>query len=469
MHIIHIAAECYPIAKVGGLGDVVGALPKYLNTIGHKASVIMPYYDTPYVQNAPLSSCANGNVMRNDITHPFEVLQLQKNVLGFKVYLIKVKDLLDRAKVYGYKDDTLRFVVFQRAALQFIQRHKDKPDIIHVHDHHTGLIPFMMSRCFEFKALAQIPTILSIHNAQYQGQFSHEMGGILPRFRESELGLLDWSGMINPLAAAIKCAWRVNTVSPTYMSELQKKANGLETLLAHENAKCIGILNGIDTETWDPETDHFLTHNYKLNTAQAGRAKNKQALCKEFNLNPEKPLFGFIGRLVWEKGADILPEVIDQILAKHDVNIILLGSGQPHVEAQLKALKEKYKGRYNAHIGYVERMSHEVYASADFLLMPSRVEPCGLNQLYAHRYGCMPIVCATGGLADTVTDVAQNGFGIRMEHVAVNQLLIAVGRALESYTNKSQFATLQKEAMQLDRSWQKAANHYLEMYTNVKQ
>lgn len=469
MNIIHVSAECYPVAKVGGLGDVVGALPKYQNRIGNNAMVIMPYYKTAYVKKAMTVVDFCFNLVIAQKTYFAEVLSVEDASLGYPLFLVRVADLTDRKEVYGYEDDPLRFVAFQRVALQWILQRKELPDVVHCHDHHTGLVPFMMNRCEDFSSLKRIPTVLSIHNAQYQGQFPHEMGGILPRFRESDIGLLDWGGMINPLASAIKCAWGVNTVSPSYMEELKQKANGLESLLAHESAKCEGILNGIDAETWNPATDTYLHKNYNIRTRQSGRKANKEALCEEFGLDPSKPLFGFIGRLVWEKGADVLPEMIDKALQEYDINVIILGSGAPEVETQLADLTKKYKGRYNAYIGYQERMSHQVYAGADFLLMPSRVEPCGLNQMYSLRYGCMPIVRSTGGLKDTVIDLGEeNGFGICHNDTSVADVVYSIGRAVTHFKDQKKFKEIQKTMMQIEHSWEKSAQMYVSLYNKLK-
>ncbi|MBE16577.1 MAG: glycogen synthase [Cytophagaceae bacterium] len=466
MHILHISAECYPVAKVGGLADVVGALPKYQNRLGHQASVVMPYYKTPFLQRATTQVVFCHHLEMAGTTYFSEVMAVE-NDLGFLLYVIRIQDLTDREKVYGYDDDDKRFVAFQRVALEWARKLPQLPDIIHCHDHHTGFIPFMMSRTPDFEVLKMIPTVLSIHNAQYQGAFSHERLNLLPRFRESDIGLLDWYGQINPLAAAIKCAWRVNTVSPSYMQELQEKANGLEGLLRAEKQKCVGILNGIDTETWDPATDDYLVKNYTIRTRNAGRKANKEALCTEFGLDATKPLFGFVGRLVWEKGADILPEAIDQALKRFDVNIILLGSGSPEVENQLIALQQKYSGSYNAYIGYEERMSHQVYAGADFLLMPSRVEPCGLNQLYCLRYGCMPIVRRTGGLKDTVIDIGDDGFGICHDQTTVSDVVYSIERAVTHFKDLKKHKAIQKTMMEIDHSWENAADTYISLYQQL--
>ncbi|WP_339847244.1 glycogen synthase [uncultured Dokdonia sp.] len=466
MNILHVSAECYPVAKVGGLADVVGALPKYQNRIGHTAAVIMPYYKTSWVEHANGTIVFCHDLVIEGKTYFSEVIDVD-NELGFPLFVVRITELTDRKNVYGYEDDPLRFIAFQRVVLQWVLSLKRKLDIIHCHDHHTGFIPFMMQHCPEFDSLMKVPTLLSIHNAQYQGNFPHDMVGMLPRFRESDIGLLDWYGEINPLAAAIKCAWRVNTVSPSYMVELQEKANGLEGLLREEKLKCVGILNGIDAETWNPATDDYLIKNYTIRTRVKGREANKKAICDEFGLDASKPLFGFIGRLVWEKGADLLPEIIDTALKQHDINIILLGSGSPEVERQLEELKTTYKGRYNAHIGYEERMSHQVYAGADFLLMPSRVEPCGLNQLYSLRYGCMPIVRRTGGLKDTVVDIGDDGNGICHDQTSVWDVVYSIERASLFYKDKKAFSANQKQMMEIDHSWENAAGTYASLYEEM--
>jgi len=466
MNILHISAECYPVAKVGGLADVVGALPKYQNRLGHTTSVIMPYYTTDWVKRDSGKVIFCHDLVMRGKTYFAEIID-GENDLGFELFLVRISELTDRPNVYGYDDDVLRFMAFQRVTLQWIKNLDMEVDVLHCHDHHTGFIPFMTRFCPVFKSLKGISTVLSIHNAQYQGNFPHEMGDILPSFDPKHVGLLDWNGQINPLATAIKCVDRVNTVSPSYMIELQERANGLESLLRDEKDKCVGILNGIDTETWNTQTDHFLSKNFTIRSRANGRLENKKAICKEFNLDESKPLFGFIGRLVWEKGADVLPEIIEEALDKYDINIIALGSGSPDVEEKLEMLKSKYVGRYNAHIGYEERMSHLVYAGADFLLMPSRVEPCGLNQLYSLRYGCMPIVRRIGGLKDTVVDIGDDGNGICHDQTSVYDVVYSIGRALDFYADSKVFKDNQKQMMEIDHSWESVASEYVSLYKKI--
>ena len=265
MVVLHVSAECFPVAKVGGLADVVGALPKYQNKKGVNSKVIMPYYENEYTQNNKFDEVADGIINLGDLFYNFHILKLKTN-LGFELFMVKISGLLDRENVYGYNDDSERFMSFQIAVLDWILRSQEKPDIIHCHDHHSGLVPFMLSNSVKYRKIKDIPTIFTIHNAQYQGLFDHDKMIYIPQFDFSKIGLLDWDGQINPMASAIKCAWKITTVSPEYMEELKINAKGLEGLLRHESAKCSGILNGIDTKVWNPETDHQLIQKYSEKT-----------------------------------------------------------------------------------------------------------------------------------------------------------------------------------------------------------
>jgi starch synthase len=466
MEIIHLSAECYPVAKVGGLGDVVGALPKYQNKLGHFAKVVMPAYNTPFLRDNEFETVYDAWVNLGANRMPVRILREKTNKLGFDLYLVYIEGVTDRQKVYGYGDDTERFLAYQIATLDWVLQWEHQPDVIHCHDHHTGLVPFMTANCERYQRLRHIPTILTIHNAQYQGNFNWDKLSYLPAFDLWKAGLLEWRGQINPLAAAIKCAWRVTTVSPSYLDELSVKANGLESLLAAERHKSAGILNGIDNDVWNPKTDPMLVKNFNVTTVTNGKKANKAALCSVFNLDPTKPLFTFIGRLVGEKGADLLPEIFHNSLAHSagNINILVLGSGDPAVEAGLEELKQWFPGNYNTYIGYNEQLSHQIYAGADFLLMPSRVEPCGLNQMYALRYGTIPIVRRIGGLRDTVTDIGDGGFGICHDQTTAGDVGHAIGRAYELFKDKKRVKEILKYTMQLDHSWNRAAQEYIDLY-----
>ncbi|MCB4798247.1 glycogen synthase [Neotamlana laminarinivorans] len=467
MKIIHISAECYPVAKVGGLADVVGALPKYLNNSGEQAQVLMPFYNNKFTQNNKFKTLFTSEVFLGKTSYNVNILVLENTILDFDVFFIDIPDLLFKDYVYSF-DDTERFLAFQIASLDWLLTWDTYPDIIHCHDHHTGLIPFMLQESFKYEAFRKTPNILTIHNAQYQGWFSHDKVDLIPPFNFNNVGLLDWGGQINPLAAGIKCAWRVTTVSPTYMEELKQNANGLEPLLSAESNKCIGILNGIDTEVWNPETDNYLVENYTIKTVNKGAKANKKYLCETFNLDISKPLIAFIGRLVHQKGTDLFPEIFKKALTNNNLNILLLGSGDTLVEQNLYELKTEFNGNYNAYIGYDEKLSHIIYAGADFLLMPSRVEPCGLNQMYSLRYGTIPIVTKIGGLKDTVTDIKEpNGFGICHNSTTIPEINEAINRAIELYTNQTKYKKLRTQIMKIDHSWHASAKQYIKLYNTI--
>lgn len=467
MKITHFSAECYPIAKVGGLADVVGALPKFQNSKTVIPEVIMPFYDIEFTKKNKFTILFESTLQLGFSTFNFRILTPKSKKLGFNIYLVDVPNLLFQPYVYS-DNDVERFLAFQIAALDWILTWDKKPDLVHCHDHHVGLVPFLMTQSFKYKDFKKIPTVLTIHNAQYQGWFSHEKVNLIPEFDFTKVGLLDWNSVVNPLATAIKCAWRVTTVSPNYMEELKKSANGLELLLSHESNKCKGVLNGIDSNVWNPETDTNLIRNYKNTSNLSGKRENKKWLCKKYDLDFEKPLIVFIGRLVGEKGSDLFPEVFKNVLTKGEACILLLGSGNKLVENDLKNLKNEFKGTYNTNIGYDEKLSHIMYAGADFLLMPSRVEPCGLNQLYALRYGTIPVVRNIGGLKDTVRDISfKNGFGICHDNASVFDIELAIDRAIQLYKNQQKFKKLRTKIMKIDHSWDVSAKEYIQLYESI--
>ncbi len=471
MEIVHVSAECYPVAKVGGLADVVGALPKYQQQEGHTAKVVMPCYHTPFLKENEFELVHQGGTWMGKTWRHFNVIREKTNKLGFDLYLLDIPGLLDGDRVYGYDNDTERFLAFQIAVLDWMNTWKHHPDIVHCHDHHTGLVPFMMAHAFRFNSLRDIPTVFTIHNAQYQGQFGWDRLYTLPGFDLWKSGLLDWGGCINSMAAAIKCAWGVTTVSPSYMEELKNAALGLEGLLRAESSKCRGILNGIDADTWDPNSDPLIDRHYGYRNVVSGKRKNKDIICETFQLDKEKPLISFIGRLVYDKGADLLPDMIGRSLYETNggASFLVLGSGDPHIEWSLEQLKPHLNGQYNTYIGYNERLSHLIYAGSDFLIMPSRVEPCGLNQMYSLRYGTLPIVRSTGGLKDTVVDFGDpGGYGIRFLHPSVWDAGQSISRAIALYEDQKALNELRRRMMKMDFSWNKSARQYIELYNSLK-
>ncbi len=471
MEIIHVSAECYPVAKAGGLGDVVGALPKYLQEAGHQTKVVMPMYRTKFLSNNEWEVVHKGSSNLGDYFFDYTIIKEKNNVLGFDLYLVDIYGLLDREKIYGYDDDAQRFTAFQIAVVDWLAAWMHQPDVVHVHDYHAGLIPFMMQYCYRYKQLANIPTVVTIHNAQYQGWMGWDKSTFLPPYDEWKRGMLEWNNKINPLASAIKCASKVTTVSNSYLDELRSISNGLEALFEYERGKCVGILNGIDYEVWNPVTDKYIKDDYGIDTIEEGKAKNKALLCETFGLDLNKPLFVFIGRLVGEKAADLLPAVIGDSFYNigRRMNFLILGSGEPEVEAQLNGMNSLSQGDYSCYIGYNEALSHLMYAGADFLLMPSRVEPCGLNQMYSMRYGTVPLVRNTGGLRDTVKDIGEKeGYGILFNDASVGDICHGIWRACEMYTNKKLFQSARKQMMKIDLSWENSVKRYIDLYKSLK-
>jgi starch synthase len=477
MQIFHISAECYPAAKVGGLGDVLGALPKYLNKVGAKTSVIIPKYKQKWILEQTFERLFSGSIAYGDLQVPFFIDCLNGNSLGYPLFLIDIPQFFDREGIYtdvrtghAYTDEPDRYVLFQQAALQFIQELPNRPDIIHCHDHHTGLIPFLIKHCEQFKDLQSIPTVFTIHNGQYNGAFSWNRSWILPEYDITQRGLLDWDHAINPLACGIKCSWKLSTVSNGYLQELNTSSNGLESLINKEMSKAIGIVNGIDSEVWNPQTDVRISKHFDGDYT-AFKSHNKQSIAQRFAIQTDLPLITFIGRLVYEKGADCIPEAISSFLEQGgQASFVVLGTGDPDLRDVFMDMREKLWSYFDTSIEYNEDLAHQLYAGSDFLMMPSRVEPCGLNQLYAFRYGTIPIVRRTGGLADTVLDVSQaKGTGICYEEFSSENLCSSFHRAAELYKNKKNLNKVRKHIMSLNYSWEKASENYLVLYRNLTQ
>ena len=469
LKIVHISAECYPVAKVGGLADVVGAIAKYQYNAGYKVSVVIPCYETEFIIENEFEIIYQSQVKLGQFNFPFSIRKGVDHDLGIDLFLVAIPELFDRNDIYGYKDDIERFLSFQTATLNWMVSEEMKVDVIHCHDHHTALIPFMMQQAFCFENLKGIPTILTVHNALYQGQFGFDKLHYLPNYDLSKTNQLEWGGCINSLAVGLRCARAITTVSPNYLNEINENGYGLESLFNQTRYKSRGILNGIDNNVWNPKTDSQLIANYDDEDFEIGKQKNKEKLCNLFNLSKEKPLISFIGRLYEEKGADLLLELVRKTISIKDsnINILILGSGNKEIEEGLKLVLNDFTGNYNVCIEFNEKLAHQMYAGSDFILMPSRMESCGLNQMYAYRYGAIPIVRRTGGLKDTVTDIREGGLGICHDDATVEDINNAIVTACELYDNKPKINLIIKSGMLLNHSWEKAYQEYLEMYNLI--
>ncbi len=473
MKVLHIAAECYPAAKTGGLGDVVGALPKYLCQSGVETGVILPKYHTKWIMAQKFVSVYQGFFRLHNQIIPFSIEQEEGNSLGFPFFVANIPGKFDRPGIYAdpsgyfYGDEVERYLSFQLAVLEWIKQMPNRPNVLHCHDHHTGLIPFFVKHAVDYKELAHIPTIFTIHNGVYTGAFSWKNMYLLPLFDGHAKGLLDWADTICPLATGVKCCWKVTTVSPSYLEELRHNSRGLEWLFQHERPKSLGILNGIDNQVWNPSTDTHLHTNYNEDIA-AYKTANKKALAERFNVNPNLPFITFIGRMVQEKGADLLPGLINRFLhSGQQAAFIVLGTGDPYLMEKFEGMRRFFPYYFDAALEYNEGLAHQLYAGSDFLLMPSRVEPCGLNQMYAFRYGTIPIVRTVGGLKDTVIDIGMpdgSGRGIRFDQFSEEDAYMALSRACILYHDKNSFETVRENIMNLDFSWESSATQYANVY-----
>jgi len=469
MRVLHITAECYPAAKVGGLADVVGAVPKYMSD----ADVIMPKYGTKWFQGQTTETIYKNTFWFPGQTIEFSIQKIISIDLGFSLFVVDIPGKFDRDGVYGtadgyFEDDVERWVCFQRAVLIWLSSIENSYSVLHVHDHHTGLIPFMIKYSYDYSNLKSLKTVLTIHNLAYQGSFGWDRQYLIAAFDNWKSGLLDWNNRINPLASAIRCADWVTTVSPSYLKELEADAGGLEWIFNNESEKCSGILNGIDSSVWNRKTDSYLAKLEKRSFKKF-KLDNKKALCETLNINPSNCTISFIGRLVEQKGADILAYATHQLLQENsDINILMLGTGDPYLEDQFKLLKEKYPETTGINLAYDEGLAHQIYAGSDFLIMPSRHEPCGLNQLYAMQYGTIPIVNSTGGLIDSVKDhKTKGGTGIKLTELSVKTVIKAIKEAANIFKDSKLFNQLRANCIAEDFSWEASTKKYQNIYESL--
>lgn len=474
-----IAAEVAPFAKTGGLADVAGALPPQLHARGIDVRVFMPLHSSAVTRGlslAPVASAQNVPLHLGTHTVEFSLLEGRLPKSSVPIYFVHCPEVFDRPTIYTTApDEHLRFLVLQRAALDGCQRLRFAPDVLHCHDWHTGLVPLLLKTAYAWDSLfAQTRTVLTIHNIGYQGAFPL---ATVADFGTITAGLLSPEdvarGEINWLREGLRHAHRVSTVSPTYAWEITtpEGGHGLDATLRARPDGVIGILNGVDYDEWNPTTDRYLRHHYSADNL-AGKAATKRDLLRFLNveLDETTPLIGVVSRLTVQKGFDLLFDSLPQVLTTRKLALIVLGSGESRYEQFFRELHADFADRVTYHHGYNEELAHLIEAGSDMFLMPSMYEPCGLNQMYSLKYGTVPIVRRTGGLADTVQlwdPTTHSGTGIVFDHFDTQGALWAIHTGLDLFKDKDSWLQLMRNGMAQDFSWPRQAALYEEMYRGL--
>jgi starch synthase len=492
MHIAYAAAEMVPFAKVGGLGDVAGALTRVLAARGHRVAAFLPLYPSVRrhardlalepagrVRVALTGGAREGGIWRARVPGTEVELVLLEN----DAYFDRPNPYVDPARGTDWPDNAERFVFFSRGILEACATLGWAPDVFHLNDYQVALIAAMLREERAATPLARSAALLSIHNLGYQGIFPTAGDARAPEALARDLGLaaklarpmgaLEYYGRLNFTKAGLLYADIITTVSPTYAREIQTEEYGcgLDGVLRERADRVLGILNGIDVEVWDPSRDQLIPHNYGPSDFP-GKAENKARLLEAMHLpaHPELPLIGMISRLVDQKGFDLLARIADDLLAEGGLRLVILGSGMPAVEQWARDLARRFPQHCSVRIGFDDPLAHLIEAGSDFFLMPSQYEPCGLNQMYSMRYGAVPIVRATGGLADTVTEfdpASGRGTGFVFHAYEPGALRCAIRRALALYRDTRALRALVTRIMRLDFSWDRAAEAYERAYARA--
>lgn len=474
-HILFVCSEAFPFAGTGGLGEVMGSLPKEINALksGYEARIILPLYESfPQEERANLEFMCHINVplaWRNQYCGLFKY-----NYKGTVYYFIDNEYYFKRPNLYGYYDDGERFAFLSRAVVELIPHLNWKPDILHCQDWQTALVPIYYKLFYMYReGYSGIRTIFTIHNIEYQGKYSKSIIEDVFGIPEHEYMSIEHRGCINLMKGAIDYCDAVSTVSPTYAQEIMDPfyAHGMENVLLKNSFKLRGILNGVNTEDYNPETNTSLFKNYSVKTVLENKKVNKTELQKMLSLpvRDDVPVIGVISRLVAHKGLDLVRFAMNDIM-KNDVQVVLLGKGDPEYEGFFTHMQQMYENKVCSIIAFNKDLSHKIYAGADMFLMPSKSEPCGLSQMMACRYGTIPIVRKTGGLKDSIIDCGDGDFGNGFTFQSYNaaDMIHAVDRAIGLYRDyRGKWNGLVERAMKSDFSWGSSAREYVKFYNEM--
>lgn len=476
LNVLFIASECAPFVKTGGLGDVLGVLPKYISKFGHNVKIVIPRYYVVDITRYKLEKIPTPLGVPMGIIGELWCGVYKTTLPGsnVEIYFIDYEQYYGRKDPYNYEDGTgyidndNRFIFLSKAALQLSKMIDFKPDIIHINDWHTGVVPHMLKTFYKYDPhFNRAAIVLTIHNMQHQGIF---YSGVMDVLGSWEYYFdYEFNGKVNFLKGGIYLSDMITTVSEGYAREIQTPefAYGLEGVARDRKDDLVGILNGVDYEEWNPETDRYIAKNYSINDL-SGKMICKKELQKRFNLPVrDVPVFGFIARLVHQKGADILAEAIYKILSL-DLQFVLLGNGEPWAHFFFGRIAYDNPTKFGCYIGYNNALAHQIEAGCDFFVMPSRFEPCGLNQMYSLKYGTPPIVHAVGGLNDTVENFDEKtgkGTGFKFFTLNASALFDTIGWATYTYYHgKDKLMMLRKNGMSKSFTWDDAAAKYMNVY-----
>lgn len=475
LRICFVASEIAPLAKTGGLADVASALPRYLHRAGHDVRLFMPLYSsigTASLNLQPVDAVQNGELRLGPHTYWFSLSKSELPGTQMPVYLVHCPQVFDRASLYtNGPDEHLRFLVLQRAVLDSCQRLGFAPQIMHCNDWHTALLPVLLKSLYAWDRLFESTrTVMSIHNIGYQGDFPsstiYDVGGNLYSLLAPEAG----AGHFNWMREGVRHADRVTTVSPTYAQEIctPEGAHGLLDALRTRTDGVVGILNGVDYGEWNPATDRYLKHHFGPQDL-SGKQRTKDALLDWFNLprQADRPLLGIVSRMTSQKGFDLLFDVLPEFLISRNLSLAVLGSGEPRYEDFFALLQQRFPERVSFTRGYNDEVAHLIEAASDMFLMPSMYEPCGLNQMYSLKYGTVPIVRRTGGLADSVQmwdGASRQGTGIVFNNFDVQGIRWALHTALDLFQDQDAWLQMMLNGMAQDFSWDAQGQKYEALY-----